>query len=129
LPPAGRSYKDFDYAKLQQDVRRFLYEREKLRAAAAEGSFATLHAEQLNPYPGRFLEDDLEKHAVEALRIHRPSVFDINMLEPEAFVERALQFARQAAAGYLTFARAWPEAMEILGRDPALRHVARGILP
>ena len=34
LPPEGRSYKDFDYAKLQQDVRRFIYEREKLRAAA-----------------------------------------------------------------------------------------------
>ncbi len=42
LPPQGRSYKDFDYAKLQQDVRRFLYEREKLRAAAEAGGFAAV---------------------------------------------------------------------------------------
>ena len=52
LPPEGRSYKDFDYAKLQQDVRRFIYEREKLRAAAETGGLARVRPEDLDPYPG-----------------------------------------------------------------------------
>ncbi|MDB5076281.1 MAG: hypothetical protein JWO42_2460 [Chloroflexi bacterium] len=129
LPPAGRSYKDFDYAKLQQDVRRFLYEREKLRAAAADGSFSALTTADLAPYPGAFLTGDLEMFALASLRIHRPARFDITMLEPERFVLQAAEQARQGAAAFLRFAREWPQAMEMLGNDHAIRHVARSILP
>jgi len=129
LPPKGRSYKDFDYAKLQQDVRRFIYEREKLRAASAAGGFARVLPEDLDPYPGAFLHDDLDAQAVESLTLHRPKLFDVNIPQPEAFVQSALHFARSAAAHYLTFARAWPVAMAQLADDRVLRHVIRGILP
>jgi hypothetical protein len=129
LPPPGRSYKDFDYAKLQQDVRRFIYEREKLRSAAADGTFAPLTAADLDPYPGQLLADDLESHALEALVNHRPRVFDTTILEPEPFVRQATELARQGAMEFLQFAREWPKALDVLGNDPAIRHVARGILP
>jgi hypothetical protein len=128
LPPAGRSYKDFDYGKLQQDVRRFLYEREKLRAARNDGGFVPLTAADLAPYPGEFLTDDLEGCALEALRLHRPSRFDITIIEPERFVEQAVTTARRDAVNFLKFAREWPVAMDQLGIDPAIRHVARSIL-
>ncbi len=129
LPPPGRSYRDFDYAKLQQDARRFLYEREKLRAAAADGGFAPLSAADLDPYPGEFLDDALEQHALEALRVHRPALFDITILEPEAFVEQASELARRGAEEFLRFARDWPVALETLSSDRAVCHIARGILP
>jgi hypothetical protein len=129
LPPAGRSYKDFDYAKLQQDVRRFVYEREKLLAAAADGGFAPLSASDLNPYPGELLDDRLEEYALEALSAHRPRIFDTTILEPEPFVAQAIELARRGAEGFLRFARDWPVALETLGGDRAIRHVARGILP
>jgi hypothetical protein len=128
LPPAGRSYKDFDYGKLQQDVRRFLYEREKLRAARNDGGFVPLTAADLAPYPGEFLTDDLEGCALEALRLHRPSRFDITIIEPERFVEQAVTTARRDAVNFLKFAREWPVAMDQLGIDPAILHVARSIL-
>lgn len=129
LPPPGRSYRDFDYGKLQQDVRRFLYEREKLRAASEDAGFAPLSAAALNPYPGAFLGDDLERWAIESLRLHRPALFDTTILEPEPFVAQALEAARQGAVAFVRFARAWPEAMAILAGDRTIRHVARSILP
>jgi len=129
LPPPGRSYRDFDYAKLQQDVRRFVYEREKLRAAAEDGGFSPLTAADLDPYPGEFLGDDLERHALEALRMHKPVIYDTSILAPEAFVTTAVEAAKRGAQGFLRFARAWPEALEALYGDRAIRHVARGILP
>jgi hypothetical protein len=129
LPPPGRSYKDFDYAKLQQDVRRFMYEREKLLAAAADGTFAPLTASDLDPYPGALLDDQLERYALESLSKHRPRVFDTTILEPEPFVTQALELAHRGADGFLRFARDWPVAMQTLGADPRIRHMARGILP
>jgi hypothetical protein len=123
LPPEGRSYKDFDYAKLQQDVRRFIYEREKVRAAAAAGGFARVQPKDLDPYPGAFLHDDLESQAVESLTLHRPRLFDVSIPQPETFVQSALHFARAASERYLTFARAWPQAMTQLADDRVLRHV------
>lgn len=129
LPPPGRSYRDFDYAKLQQDVRRFLYEREKLRAADADGGFAPLTAADLDPYPGRFLDDDLERHAVDMLRARRPSLYDKTIVEPVAFVDHALETAKRGAATFLGFARTWPYAMETLHADRAIRHLAKGLLP
>jgi hypothetical protein len=129
LPPPGRSYRDFDYAKLQQDVRRFIYEREKLRAAAEDGGFSPLTAADLDPYPGQFLGDDLERYAVEALRMHRPAIYDVSIPEPTIFVNQAVESAKRGARAYLDFARAWPRALEILYADRAIRHVARGIMP
>jgi hypothetical protein len=129
LPPAGRSYKDFDYGKLQQDIRRFVYEREKLRATATDGTFTALTPADLDPYPGAFLTDDLEVNALGSLRQHRPDRLDITMLEPERFVVQSVELARQKAAAFLKFAREWPAAMERLEHDPVICHVARSILP
>jgi hypothetical protein len=128
LPPAGRSYKDFAYTKLQQDVRRFIYEREKLRVAAADGGFAPLDAADLKPYPGDMLCDDLEQHAIAALRLHRPAASDGEMLDPEAFVAQACDTGRRSAQAFRHFARTWPQALEVLAGDRAVRHVARTIL-
>jgi hypothetical protein len=129
LPPPGRSYRDFDYGKLQQDVRRFLYEREKLRAAGEHGGFAPLGAADLKPYPGELLGDDLERYARESLDLHRPAVFDRTILEPAPFVEQALALARSGAEAFVRFAREWPEAIQVLSEDRAIRHIARSVLP
>lgn len=129
LPPPGRSYRDFDYGKLQQDVRRFIYEREKLRAAAADGGYAPLSAGDLDPYPGALLTDELERFAVESLRIHRPAIYDTALPSPEEAVAESGVAARQGAERFLQFAREWPRAIEVLAGDRALRHVARSIMP
>jgi len=129
LPPPGSSYKDFDYGKLQQDVRRFIYEREKLRVAVDTAGFAALAAEDLEPYPGRLIGDDLETDAIEVLTRHRPRLFDINAQEPRTFVQQAVARARHDANRFVLFAREWPQALETLSQDRVVRHVARSILP
>ena len=129
LPPEGRSYKDFDYVKLQQDVRRFIYEREKLRAAARTEGLSRVRPQDLDPYPGAFLHDDLEAQAIDSLTLHKPKLFDTSIPQPDVFVQNALHFAHTAAVYYIAFAREWPRAMAEIADDRVLRHVIRGILP
>lgn len=59
LPP--EAYGALPYAKLVQDVYRFVYKREKLRLAGTDPA-------QFDPYPGRFLRDDVEEQALAALQ-------------------------------------------------------------
>jgi hypothetical protein len=128
LPPPGRSYKDFDYAKLQLDVQRFIYEREKLRAAAADGGFSVPSLADLHPYPGQLLGDDVEAWALASLRRHRPAIVDNAFVEPEAFVTDAIAIAKHYAEEFLVFLRAWPQALAAMSADHAIQHIARSIL-
>jgi hypothetical protein len=125
LPPGGASYKDVSYSKLQQDVVRFLYEREKLRAAAGHSELQALTPAMLAPYPGDLLIDDLELHALEALRDLRP-LDDTDWPEPEEIVDQACRHAAAGVARYFEFRKAWPGMMAMLGRDETLKREIGG---
>ena len=106
MPP--RQYDVHPYAKLAQDVRRFLYEREKLRLARSErGEWEIMEELFRSPYPGRFLADDVEEHALVALR----ALADEDAIHlwgtPEAIVEQAVERARALAPHYTAFASTW----------------------
>ncbi len=120
LPPSGASYKDISYSKLQQDVVRFLYEREKLTAAAAEPDLESVNPATLAPYPGDFLIDDLEPQALQALRDLRPTPDD-GWPEPEEIVEQARRHAAAGVPRYFEFRKAWPAMMAALGGDETLQ--------
>jgi len=60
LPP--NHYDTPPYLKLAEDVRRFIYQREKLRLSAGQMKNAP-SPEDFTPYPGRFWQDDLEAQA------------------------------------------------------------------
>jgi len=120
LPPSGASYKDISYSKLQQDVVRFLYEREKLAAAAAEPELESVSPATLAPYPGDFLVDDLEPQALQALRDLRPTPDD-GWPEPEEILEEARRHAAEGVPRYFEFRKAWPAMMAALGRDETLQ--------
>jgi hypothetical protein len=59
-PPAGGSYHDSAFHKTVQDLLRFVYEREKLKAWRQIGASEPVTAEDLDPYPGIFLRPDLD---------------------------------------------------------------------
>jgi hypothetical protein len=120
LPPSGASYKDISYSKLQQDVVRFLYEREKLRAAADQPDLEAVRPAALTPYPGDFLVDDLEHQALQALRDLRPAD-DRSWPPPEEIVEQARAHAAEGVPRYFEFRRAWPRMMAALGGDETLK--------
>ncbi len=101
MPP--QTYNTDPYARLAQDVYRFVYEREKVRRYK-ERIFLNLH-----PYPGWFLQEDLETHALEALReLATPQAVTL-WGTPEHIVETALKRAQHHIHLFDAFIRGWPK--------------------
>ena len=119
LPP--EAYGALPYAKLAQDVIRFLYERGKLLAARERPEFAPLEPPALAPYPGQLLRDDAPAWALKALqRLATPEAI-ARYGSPEQIVAAAERRACEVPPRYFEFARVWPQLLEALGRDWALR--------
>ncbi|MBL7162299.1 MAG: hypothetical protein ISS57_06810 [Anaerolineales bacterium] len=116
LPPDApdSSHSAPSWSKLHQDVLRFVYEREKLRLAGADPA-------QFDPYPGRFLSDDVEEQALAALRTEATPEVTARFGSPEAIIAQAKRHAAEAAPRYFEFAARWPSLMEVVGRDTELR--------
>jgi hypothetical protein len=114
-PPQGGSYKDASTSKLEQDVIRFLYEREKLETSREHPALHPVTAAELMPYPGKFLEGDLESDACQAL-------------DAAGYEGDCSDFVRSVRAGlgdrisaYLQFRERWPVAMEALSESSDIR--------
>jgi hypothetical protein len=110
-PPKGGSYKDASLSKLEQDVIRFIYEKEKLRASQEVPDLCPVTAEDLMPYPGEFLSGDIEEDACTALRsAGYPG-------DERQFVQKVRDGARAKVLRYLSFRQQWPVVTEALSRD------------
>jgi hypothetical protein len=116
IPPGApdSSHSASTWSKLHQDVLRFIYEREKLRLADTDPA-------QFDPYPGRFLRDDVEEQALAALRTTATPEVIARFGSPEAIIALAQRHAIEAAPRYFEFAAHWPDLMEAVGRDAELR--------
>ena len=112
LPP--EAYGALPYTKLLQDVYRFIYEREKLHLATKRSDVKPLFIEALDPYPGRFLRDDVEEQALKALQSKATPQAVALYGSPEAVIEAAKQRAAQMAPRYFAFARMWPRLMRAI---------------
>ena len=118
LPP--EEYGALPYSKLHQDVIRFVYEREKLLLACQRPELVEVTPESLDPYPGRFLREDVVEQALVALQAKAtPETVDRYGL-PEAVVAAAKRHAVQMAPRYFAFAQTWPRLMRALGQDATL---------
>ncbi len=54
------------WKQLRQDIHRFMYERAKIREQEPVEGMVCIQAEDLDPYPGAFLRDDLEEKISQA---------------------------------------------------------------
>jgi len=115
-PPHGGSYKDSSISKLTQDVVRFAYERWKVRASQQTPGLRPVTVDQLGQYPGRFLHDDLEEAAIDALQSagYRGDAAE--------FVRTAVAEAPERFGRYLEFRDAWPRIQQTLQGSSALRN-------
>jgi len=118
LPP--EAYGALPYAKLMQDVYRFIYEREKLRLASTDPAL-------FDPYPGCFLRDDVEEQALAALQAQATPEAIALFGSPRQIVAAAKRHAREAAPRYFEFASRWSHLMEAVGQDAELHeHLLAG---
>lgn len=105
LPP--RHFESPQYAKMRQDVIRFIYEREKIR-------LHHLPANDFIPYPGYLLGDDFDAAALDALHIFATPEMMTRFGTPEDILLFAQEHAKELAPQYKTFAEHWQKAVEVL---------------
>jgi hypothetical protein len=117
LPP--HQYNLSPYVKMAEDVRRFIYEQEKLRLALKHNAFP-LTPVDLTPYPGRFLNDDAMNQARAALETIATPELEQAYGTPSQIITQAQAHARQIAPNYFDFAQSWPRLMDAVAGDDVL---------
>ncbi len=111
LPP--RHYEAPEYEKLRKDIIRFCYERAKIRRFG-------LRAEDFDPYPGRFLRDDLEQQAQEALAQVGDEALFRQFGRPADILRQAQELAQAHLARFPAFRARWQADMARWGNDKEL---------
>jgi len=128
LPPkasAGDPITTTPYAKLQRDVLRFVYQRQKLRVSQQHPDLQPLEPEDFGFYPGEFLKDDLDEQALEALHVLRPPEADERFFpQAEQLLEMAKQRAKRAEE-YPAFNASWKRVLDIVDGDEQLKEEMR----
>jgi hypothetical protein len=114
-PPKGGSYKDTSTSKLEQDVIRFMYEQKKLQASQEHPALHPVTARDLMPYPGKFLEGDLQDDACEALS---SAGYDGDCSD---FIRSVRAGLDDRVSAYLQFRERWPVTMEALSESSDVR--------
>jgi hypothetical protein len=124
LPPkasAGDPITTTPYAKLQRDVLRFVYQRQKIRLSQQHQDLQPLAPEDFGIYPGEFLKDDLEQQALEALRVLRPPDADARFFpQPEQLLQTAKQRAGRSGE-YPAFNASWKRVLDVVDADERLK--------
>jgi len=118
-PPKRRGF----WGEFEQDVYRFLYQREKLRLLEKKLEKRILD-ERLDPFPGYFLKDDLEGKILvtgilAVLGLKREELFHAKSLsqlvkafrEVEVLLRKAEKYAFENVGRYLGFQRLWAETL------------------
>ncbi len=105
LPP--HHFEAPQYAKMRQDVIRFIYERKKLR-------LHHLSPDQFLPYPGRLLNDEFTASALAALHAVATPEMISKFGSPEETIIFAGAHAVEYAPQYTTFAAQWRTAIKVL---------------
>jgi len=128
LPPkasAGDPLTSTPYAKLQRDVLRFVYQRQKIRISQRRPELQSLRAEEFGLYPGEFLKEDLDSQALEALQVLRPPDADERFFPQPA---QMLAMARERALlaeEYPAFNASWKRILDVVDRDERLKEGMR----
>lgn len=126
LPPSGGSYKDVAYHKVVQDVLRFMYEREKLRAWREIGAKQEVTEAELEPYPGLCLGDDLEASCQEVIQ----RIIDATDASTRAnlglsdstgeFIRQSQAKAEAGVEAYRSSQDAWGQLVESVRSNPGV---------
>ena len=120
------------WMRFRQDALRFIRERSKMTAAVQHDGMVAVKPEDLDPYPGLFLRDDLSariKRTSELLAAHYKSLGEIEAArEAErtpGLCEEAEKDNLSALAEWLQLRERWREVMTLL-QENSYNHVLEG---
>ena len=111
------------WRRVREDIYRFMYEREKIRAQKKTEGMIKVSAEDFDPYPGEFLKDNLEEKiiktseilALEYLSENKPEdakeSLNNMLIDPET-----LNF-EDPFSNYLKIQEKWEKMMNIIEKD------------
>ncbi|MBA7627744.1 hypothetical protein ES703_35211 [subsurface metagenome] len=118
------------YSKLQQDIMRFIYQREKLKFSSVIDGLEPLRLEEFGCYPGEFFKDYLEEHALEALREMRPEDADEGFFpKPEEWISKARERAGRTRF-FIGFREKWQQVVGLAAESRLLKeHLQRKFDP
>ena len=113
LPPEHLSH----VLGMRQDFYRFIYEKEKLSYAFGHTDLKHFDLEELDPYPGYFLRNDIGKRALSlsvltSIRdIYKSDVFE-HLKLIRTVLWNAKRYAKMNKSRWFGFQRLWPAFME-----------------
>ena len=108
------------YAKLRQDVFRFIYEQKKI-------DFFGVSPELLEPYPGLLLKEDFPQIAMDALSGSVEPKLAAKFGSPEEILTDAFSHADRLISRYIKFMTQWKTAVGVLKKPSNSKKVDRSI--
>ena len=108
LPPQGANY---FWPKFKGDIHRFIYERQKIKDLRMD-------SESFKPYPGDFLEEDLEERIIYTARNFEKDVLKkresklIKLTKME--IKKAKDYASKHSKRYVSYLSEWKKMMALL---------------
>lgn len=122
------------WRRFREDLDRFIYTREKLRSQEAVEGCRRVEVEELDPYPGRFLRDDLEdmifRTCVLMALDYLSRKDELGFAESMANLLRARAghpASRNPFREYLDWRRRWEELMRFLAREEKLQRYVQSL--
>lgn len=120
LPPKIPS----EGVRFRQDIYRWLYEYRKLEYSRTQIDLLQIRAQDLKPYPGIFLDSDIERRIKITARLRsfgRPDKKEYRAAAKAATGEASI-FAQRNCKNYFEFQRVWPQFMERIYCDKNLQN-------
>lgn len=123
-PPAPRS----EAIALRQDVYRFIYEHRKIEFAKSQVDLRQVSVNSMRPYPGDFIASSITWRAFATAVLHALTGTETGefLKVARAALSDASAYARQNCDNYFAFQRKWPQLMDRLWEDVALKSLFSG---
>jgi hypothetical protein len=112
----------------RQDIYRFIYEHRKLEFAKSQVDLQQVSADSLMPYPGEFIGNSISTRAVvtSLLRAVGGKGFSANLKMAKIALSDAAHYARTNCGKYFAFQARWPQMIERIWEDVALKSLFTG---
>lgn len=118
------------WRRVREDILRFVFEKNKLEAQEALPEMFRISAEDLDPYPGEFLKEDLEEKvfwsnqmlAIDYLRQGDGAAAE-ECMENISMTHKSLKSAKNSFKALLHFQKKWEDLMDIFSPDKVAQEV------